>query len=309
MRSATKIGCAALAALTCAGSAGAAVPAPPELPPVPELPPLPAPAPLPPVELPSVPSAPLPATPNPPVLTTESVQPLAPAASSERPAFLPLGGTDSRPTGDPSPTASAASPASSSANRHRDTSISSFGVRRTGRSIEIDYVLARRGRVAVILRGPVPLCTIVSRFSVQGKRGPNVLRFDGTVGRRRLETGTYLIGLRAAGSVRWKLLAVTDRAVRPVRRPAAPVVRACSAPADDRLLVASDIPADSRDPTARTGAPSSRENDPTPSVLPFAGVEDAVSELPGAAGAILLVLLFGSLAGIVAFVVRFLRTT
>jgi hypothetical protein len=186
-------------------------------------------------------------------------------------------------------------------------------VRRSGRGVAIGYVLARSGRVFVVLRGPVPDCAIVSRFSVHGKRGSNALRFNGTVGRKRLETGTYLIGLRtASGQVRWKLLAVADDAVRPVRRPAAPVVRACAEPAVVAVLVSSEI---SSAPTSRTAAPPPTaqshpiDQSPRPSVLPFVGVEDAVDQLPAAAGPLLLVLLVGSLAAVGAFVVRFLRAS
>ena len=138
------------------------------------------------------------------------------------------------------------------------------------------------------------------------------MRFNGTVGRKRLETGTYLIGLRtASGPVRWKLLAVADDAVRPVRRPAAPVVRACAKPAVVAVLVSSEI---SSAPMSRTAPPPPAESrpidqSPRPSVLPFVGVEDAVDQLPAAAGLLLLVLLVGSLAAVGAFVVRFLRAS
>jgi hypothetical protein len=200
---------------------------------------------------------------------------------------------------------------SSTSARPRDSSIRPGKVRRSGRGVAIGYALARSGRVFVVLRGPVPDCAIVSRFSVHGKRGSNAVRFNGTVGRKRLETGTYLIGLRTASSpVRWKLLAVADDAVRPVRRPAAPVVRACTEPAVVAVLVSSEI---SSAPMSRTAAPppaaESRPvgQSPRPSVLPFVGVEDAVDQLPAAAGPLLLVLLVGSLAAVGAFVVRFLR--
>jgi hypothetical protein len=194
--------------------------------------------------------------------------------------------------------------------RPRETSIRSGKIRRTGRNVEIPYVLARSGRVFVVLRGPVPSCTFVSRFSVRGQRGPNVLRFDGTVGRERLQSGTYLIGLRtAASSVRWKLLTVSRDAVRPVRRSAAPIVRACAEPTALAVLVSSEI---SGTPGKRREALSpnaSAAPQPRPSVLPFVGVEEAIGELPTAAGVLLVLLLLSSVAGITAIVVRFLRAS
>jgi hypothetical protein len=173
--------------------------------------------------------------------------------------------------------------------------------------------------VFIVLRGPTPNCTVATRFSVRGQRGSNVLRFNGKIGRTRLETGTYLIGLRTStSSMRWKLVAVAPRVVRPVRRAAGPVVRACAAQA---MLVSNEIAADrgsaggnglppraSARPQSPPSSPSLQDH-PRPSVLPFVGVEGAVDELPGAAAAIVLVLVLASLLGMAAFVVRFIRAT
>lgn len=323
MRTATKIGCTALAALACAGSALAAVPTPPELPVIPALPPVPASQP-PPVELPPVPVPvplpPLPSSPSAsvPVPVIPAAEPARTAAGPGVVAFQPLvanASSTERSTGaEPAPRAGG-----STTTRQRETSIRSGQVRRTGRSIELEYFLARSGRVFVVLRGPVPSCTVSSRFSVRGQRGSNVLRFNGKVGRTRLATGTYLIGLRtAASSMRWKLIAVAPRAVRPVRRAAEPVVRACAAQAmvvhneiaaDRGSAKANGLPPRSSDRAQSPPSPPSLRDHPRPSVLPFVGVEEAVGELPSAAAAIVLVLLLASLMGIGVFVVRFLRTT
>ena len=313
MRPATKIGCAAIAALTCAGSAAAALPSPPE-PPLPlPLPTLPAPVPVPPVALPSappVPPAPLPAVPSVP-----SVPSPVPGVDGPTPTVLapqPSAAINSGTADGQTSSASDAHGASPPSARPHDSSIRPGKVRRSGRGVAIGYTLARSGRVYVVLRGPVPDCAIVSRFSVHGKRGSNALHFNGTVGRKRLGAGTYLIGLRtASGPVRWKLLAVTDEAVRPVRRPAAPVARACTKPAVVAVLVSSET---SSAPMSRAAPPPTVEpgpvdQSPRPQVLPFVGVEDAVDQLPAAAGPLLLVLLVGSLAAVGAFVVRFLRAS
>ncbi len=311
MRSATKIGCAAIAALTCAGSAAAALPIPPE-PPLPlPLPTLPAPLPLPPVALPPAPPAPpaplapLPAAPSVP-------SPVAPPALAAQPSATTSSGTADGQTSSTSDAHGTNPTARSTSAPPRDSSIRAGKVRRSGRGVAIGYALARSGRVYVVLRGPIPDCAIVSRFSVHGKRGANALRFNRTVGRKRLDAGTYLIGLRtASGPVRWKLLAVADDAVRPVRRPAAPVARACTEPSVVAVLVSSET---SSAPASNTAVPPAVESgsiaqSPRPRVLPFVGVEEAVDQLPAAAGPVLLVLLVGSLAAVGAFVVRFLRAS
>ena len=317
MRPATKIGCAAIAALTCAGSAAAALPSPPE-PPLPlPLPTLPAPVPVPPVALPSsppVPPAPLPAVPSAPSAPS-APSPVVPGADGPTPTVLaaqPSAALNSGTADGQTASASDATGASPPSARPHDSSIRPGKVRRSGRAVAIGYTLARSARVYVVLRGPVPDCAIVSRFSVHGKRGSNTLRFNGTVGRKRLGAGTYLLGLRpASGPVRWKLLAVADDAVRPVRSPAAPVARACTRPAVVSVLVSSET---SSAPMSRAAPPPTVEpgpvdQSPRPRVLPFVGVEEAVDQLPAAAGPLLLVLLAGSLAAVGVFVVRFLRAS
>ena len=317
MRSATKIGCAAAAALICAGSAAAALPVPQEPLPLPPsaLPALPVPAPQPPAAVPPLPTLPpAPPVPAAPVPVAPSVAaPAAPTVGAGPSAPATGSGLDGRTSSADQQAEAGAARTAAGPSR---APIRPGKVRRAGRDVSIGYGLARAGRVFVVVRGPVPDCAVVSRFSVRGERGANALRFNGKVGRKRLKSGSYLIGLRTSGStVRWTLLAVTDDAVRPVRKPAAPAVLACTAPVLSALLVSSEVSSSgtaSSPPRAAappTAEPPSLDETPRASVLPFAGVEDAVGELPAAAGPLLLLLLLGSLAAVGTFVVRFLRAS
>lgn len=100
--------------------------------------------------------------------------------------------------------------------------------------VKISFRLARRSRVVVTLRGPLPNCARVARFLIQGQRGPNTLRFNGRPHGRQLSNGSYLLGLRPARQAvtRWGALQIEANGVQALPRAAANSALAhCSSPA------------------------------------------------------------------------------
>jgi hypothetical protein len=90
-------------------------------------------------------------------------------------------------------------------------------------AVRIVFRLARGGRVVVTVRGPLPDCSRVARFVIQGRRGENAFPFNGRAGGRRLAEGSYLVGLRPVRAVltRWAALLIDGSGARALPRSAA----------------------------------------------------------------------------------------
>ena len=182
------------------------------------------------------------------------------------------------------------------------------------------FALASARRVVVVVRGPLPSCNRAARFAVRGHRGANAVRFDGTVGARRLSAGSYLVGIMPASSstVLWAALHLGPRGAQPLpRRIVRPALGQCSSATAARALLVARLDSGTAGSTIGTAPPSSQvrpaqqvDRVPTPeaAVLPFSGIEQAASDLPAALGYLLLGLLGASLFGLGLFVVRFIRS-
>ena len=153
----------------------------------------------------------------------------------------PGGGSGSAVAGNAGTTAAAGVAGGSAAAPISRSSATTKGIQVTnvrGRkgAVRIVFRLARPGRVVVIVRGPLPDCSRVVRFVIQGRRGENALRFNGHAGGgRRLAEGSYLVGLRPvrAALTRWGALLVDPSGARALPRSAADsaVAHCSSAPA------------------------------------------------------------------------------
>ena len=172
----------------------------------------------------------------------------------------------------------------------------------------------------VILRGPLPSCNTTARFALRAHRGTNAIRFNGTVGEQRIESGSYLLGIKpvTGSTVRWAAVHVGLRGAQPLpRRIVHPALDQCSSTTASRALLAGWFDS-TPTPTGGTAgaeatsvkAPQPVERVPAPeaSVLPFSGIAEAAGELPSALGYFLLAVLGGSLLGLGFFVVRFIRS-
>jgi hypothetical protein len=172
----------------------------------------------------------------------------------------------------------------------------------------------------VILRGPLPSCNATARFALRGRRGMNAVRFDGTVGKQRLEPGSYLLGIKpvTGSTVRWAAVHVGPRGAQPLpRRIVHPALDQCSSTTASRALLAGWFDSTPTATGGTAGAETTKVKPPQPvervpapeaSVLPFSGIQEAAAELPSALGYFLLAILGGSLLGLSVFVVRFLRS-
>jgi hypothetical protein len=341
-RSATVAACTLVAGVGATGAPAVAVPPIP----TPTTPALPVPA-------PSVPALPVPAPTPPPVVTPPPVSVPAPVpvslpaptptptASLPSPLGTPSSGAPTgggavgalagsgtsvpTPAGSASPTpASPGSPAGSGGARRTGTPVTTLSVASTRRRpgvVRVRFALAGPRRVIVVVRGPLPSCASTARFAVRGRPGPNTLRFNGAVGKRRLAVGSYLLGIRPARSapVRWAAVHVGPRGAQPLpRRIVHPALSQCSSTTATRALLLARFDTDTQSsagtaasaPTTRAkhAKPVERVPAPEAAVLPFSGVEEAVSELPAALGYLLLALLGASLLGLGLFVVRFIRS-
>ena len=133
----------------------------------------------------------------------------------------PGGGSGSAVAGNAGTTAAAGVAGGSAAAPISSSSATTKGIQVTnvpGRkgAVKIGFRLARPGRVVVLVRGPLPDCSRVARFVIQGRRGENSLRFNAHTGGRRLAEGTYLVGLRPVGAAltRWVVLLVDGSGAR-----------------------------------------------------------------------------------------------
>ena len=185
--------------------------------PVPTTPPAPTPVPAPP---PAPPTPPAPAAPTVPGLPVPSptatppvtVSPLPSSVqSSERSAGSARGSTYSGQAAGRREPASANSRARVTRIRARSNRVTRGKHRKAAR---ITFTLSAPGRVVFVVRGPAPSCGVAGRFSVQGRRGVNHVRFRGRVGRRNLPYGKYRITARTRGSApsRAIVVVVGDRA-------------------------------------------------------------------------------------------------
>jgi hypothetical protein len=186
--------------------------------------------------------------------------------------------------------------------------------------VTVRFTLAYARRLIVFVRGPLPSCNPTARFTVRGRRGLNAIRFNGTVDRRRLAAGSYLLGIKPAtgSTVRWAAVHVGPRGAQPLpRRIVRPALDQCSSATAARALLLARL--DST-PLATGGTaaaektsvdppkPVEREATPEASVLPFSGIEQAAADLPPALGYFLLAVLGGSLLGLGVYVVHFMRS-
>jgi hypothetical protein len=186
--------------------------------------------------------------------------------------------------------------------------------------VTVRFALASARRVLVIVRGPLPSCYSTARFAVRGRRGVNALRFNGTVGKRHLPDGSYLVGVRPAGSstVLWAAVHVGPRGAQPLpRRIVRPALDQCSSATATRALLLAWL--DSTPPAAggtagadktKVLSPQQVERAPVPeaAVLPFSGIEEAVSDLPPALGYFLIAVIGGSLLGLGFYALRVIRS-
>lgn len=159
--------------------------------PVPEVPPVE----VPPVVLP-LPTAPLPApAPTPPAkLKTPPVS--TPAVE------VPTGGASGVVPGSGTGSSSSSAPSSSgSSTRAARPNVRSLRTTRTWiggtkRATRLTFFLPDAARVYFTVVQVSPICRPVGHFSYVGHAGFNRVRFDGRLGRRELEPGTYKISAR-----------------------------------------------------------------------------------------------------------------
>jgi hypothetical protein len=224
-------------------------------------------------------------------------------------------------SGPSSPSAAAGGPEASRSGERNGVAISASSTRGRPGVVSVRFALAHARRVIVVLRGPLPSCVSTARFAVRGRPGTNTLRFNGTIGKRRLAVGSYLLGIRPARSsaFRWAAVHVGPRGAQPLpRRIVRTALSQCSSMTARRTLLLARLDTDA--PTSAgtsTTAPTSGAKhakpvvpipEPETAVLPFSGVEEAVSELPAALGYLLLAFLGASLFCLAVFVVRFIRS-
>ncbi len=217
---------------------------------------------------------------------------------------------------------SAAAPISGSSATTRGIQVTN--VRGRKGAVRIVFRLARPGRVVVTVRGPLPDCSRVVRFVIQGRRGENALRFNGHAGGGRLAEGSYLVGLRPvrAALTRWGALLVDASGARALPRSAADsaVAHCSSAPAGVTPFAIGFVAgAGRRDalPVGEgVGASGEQGGSATPTavgrarhagVLGVQQIEDAADAIHPVVGIVFLALVIGSLVAIVYLVVSFLR--
>jgi hypothetical protein len=291
----------------------------------------------------SVPGVPVPTSSSAPAPTPSS--PGSPSAGSPTGSVLLLGsagtgpggapgssGSGSAPVGNAGTTAAGAAggsaPAPISGSSATTRGIQVTNVRGRRGTVRVVFRLARGGRVVVTVRGPLPDCSRVVRFVIQGRRGENALRFNGRVGGRRLAEGSYLVGLRPvrAALTRWGALLIDASGARALPRSAADsaVAHCSSAPAEATLFAIGFLAgAEQRDALPVGGgaggvgvqggsaAPTGVEWSRRASVLGMQQLEAAADAFHPALGiailTILLTLTFWFILGLVYLVVSYVR--
>jgi hypothetical protein len=120
--------------------------------------------------------------------------------------------------------------------------------------------------------------------------------------------------------VRWAAVHVGQRGAQPLpRRIVRPALSQCSSSTSARALLVARFDSGTLPATAGTAAaeetrvkrvkPVERVPNPEAAVLPFAGIEQAASDLPPVLGLALLAVLAASLVALGLFVVRFIRSS
>jgi hypothetical protein len=192
-------------------------------------------------------------------------------------------------------------------------------------AVKITFVVPRRSRVVVTLRGPLPYCARVARFVIQARRGQNTLRFDGRPGGRRLADGAYLLGLRPVRSARtrWGALQIGSSGVRALPRATADSAldqcsRATAATAAGPFAIGF-LPEDGSGALLAAGETVDREGDgnatakpverpPRAGVLGAERINDAADMLLNPVfGIVILAVMIGSLLAIAYLVVSYVR--
>ena len=293
---------------------------------VPALPTLPAPTPTVPAPTPtvSVPGVSVPTSPSAPAPVTSSPGSLSGGSPTGSVVLLGSGDTGAGgASGSSMAGGSAAAPISRSGAT--TTGIKVMNVPGRKGAVRIVFRLTRTGRVVVIVRGPLPDCSRVARFVIQGRRGENALRFNARAGGRRLAEGSYLVGLRPvrAALTRWGALLVDASGARALTRSAADsaVAHCSSAPAGvtpfaigflagtergDMLPVGEGEEAASEQGGNATSTAVERPR--SAGVLGVQKIEDAVDAVHPVVGIVFLAIVIGSLLGFVYLVVSFLRS-
>lgn len=191
-------------------------------------------------------------------------------------------------------------------------------------AVRIVFRLARRGRVVVTVRGPLPDCSRVVRFVIQGRRGENALRFNGRAGGRRLAEGSYLVGLRPVREplIRWGALLVDASGARALPRSAADsaVAHCSSAPAGVTPFAIGFLAGAARRDALPVGGgegaageqggsatPTAVERPRRAGVLGVQQIEDVADAIHPVFGIAILAIMIGSLLGIAYLVVSYLR--
>jgi hypothetical protein len=191
--------------------------------------------------------------------------------------------------------------------------------------VKITFVLPRRSRVVVTLRGPLPDCARVARFVIQARRGQNTLRFDGRADGRRLADGAYILGLRPVRSTRtrWGALQIGSSSVRALPRATADSAldqcsRATAATAAGPFAIGF-LPEDGSGALLAAGETVDREGDgnattklverpPRAGILGAERINDAADMLLNPVfGIVILAVMIGSLLAIAYLVVSYVR--
>ena len=288
---------------------------------------LPGTGPAPGVPLPTSPSVPVPTSSSP---VTVSVGGTAGSAPARSVILLPSAGSGAAGGG---ASGAAYAPAAAAAPLERSAATTAgirvANVRGRKDVVKVSFRLPRRSRVVVSLRGPLPSCTRVARFVIQGRRGSNTFRFDGRAGGRPLAEGSYLLGIRPAGRTvtRWGALEVGSAGVRALPRAAAnsavdycssaaAAAAAAAGPFGIVFLAATGPEAAALIASGREAAKSGEGGNPaaTPverprsaGVLGVQQIEDAANTIHPVFGLAILAIMVGSLIAIVFLVISYLR--
>jgi hypothetical protein len=186
----------------------------------------------------------------------------------------------------------------------------------------IKFRLSQPARLVFVFRGPGPSCDVAARKGVLGLGGVNRVRFDGTIRKRRLEPGTYLLVTTLKGDP--EPLARTYLTVVDPSAPFAPrVLPQCSAPSASWLTFPHPQLTPLGGTFTRAATPTAsgaraKENEAPGDVLGTqTPVQPAVPELtplaspdagPGTLAILLIALVFGSLIAIIIAVIANFRS-
>lgn len=171
-----------------------------------------------------------------------------------------------------------------------------------------------------MLRGPGPDCDVAGRVPIVGRSGTNRVRFDGTIGNRRLDAGTYMleaqtkraheplartyVTIDAAGARR------TPRVLPQCTQVAAAwwtIAHAALAPLGSTFNGGNGVPGGNASYVEARGEVLGAQSPPqTTLILDLPGL-DRLEGIPRFVAYLLFALLIGSLLGIVATTIHHLR--